>query len=229
MTIFKDAVGDSVNNALHIAKDISGQLRLFVCNNDKSIRVFSLPRMSLTHHIDCLPAPVNYAALSPDGASLAFVGDCNQCFLYRATPSGYQKLCALSEAEDSGMCCAWNSSGSCVASAAQDGTLCVWDIRSAKLVAKYGSRTAFRAVKFSNGPIDLLAFSEHDTHVHLVDSRMYGDRQLIRIDSPDLEADISGLAFSPDSSRFYVGACEGVNEYAIDTAARCNFQCGALI
>jgi WD40 repeat protein len=137
----------------------------------------------------------------------------------------------MTEAEDSGMCCAWNAMGSCIASAAQDGTLCVWDVRSFKLVAKYGSRAAFRAVKFSGAasPVDLLAFSEHDSTAHLVDSRMYGTRQLLRVDVPAPEADISGIAFSRDGSRFYVGLCEGINEYRVDTAARCSFQHGCLI
>lgn len=228
-TLFKDTVGGSVNNALHIARDVSGEMRLFVCNNDESIRVFSLPRMSLAAHIQGIPAPVNYASMSPDGQHLACVGDCELVFIYKASPTGYHRVSTLSEANDSGMCCDWNQSGTCMAAASQDGTLCVWDIRSGKTVAKYSSRASFRAVKFSAGPVDLLAFTEHDTAFHLVDSRMYGTQQVVQIAAPEVEADISGLAFSPDGSRVFVGTCDGINEYVVDVAARCSFQCGALI
>jgi len=228
-TLFKDTVGGSVNNALHLARDASGEMRLFVCNNDESIRIFSLPRMTVAHHIQGIPAPVNYASMSPDGNHLAFVGDCELVFVYKATPSGYQRLTTVSEAEDSGMCCDWNAAGTCVAAAAQDGTLCVWDIRSGRTVAKYGARSPFRAVKFSSGPADLLTFTEHDTAAHLVDSRMYGMEQVINVASPEMEADISGVTFAPDGSKLYVGTCDGINEYSVDMRRRCSFQSGSLI
>lgn len=37
---------------------------------------------------------------------------------------------------------------------------------------------ACRCIKFGEGPVDLMAFSEHSSHCHLVDSRAYHDRQV---------------------------------------------------
>eukprot|EP00191_Tetraselmis_sp_GSL018_P012966 CAMPEP_0177587326 /NCGR_PEP_ID=MMETSP0419_2-20121207/5578_1 /TAXON_ID=582737 /ORGANISM="Tetraselmis sp., Strain GSL018" /LENGTH=257 /DNA_ID=CAMNT_0019077341 /DNA_START=599 /DNA_END=1372 /DNA_ORIENTATION=- len=231
-TIFKDSCGHSVNNALHISRDLSGEPRLFVSNNDKSVRVFSLPRMALIDHIQALPAAVNYSALSPDARHLAFVGDCDHTFIYAATPTGHRRLRVFAEARDCGMCCSWNAAGSCLAAAAQDGSLCVWDVRSHKLVAKYSAQAPLRAVKFSSGPVDLLAFTEHTCNAHLVDSRMYGSHQMLQLQQsafPDMEINISGVAFNPMGSRLYIGTEHGINELAVDTVLRRSFKQGCII
>lgn len=125
-----------MNNALHIGKDNSGELRLFLSNNDKTVKVFSLPSMTVIVTLT-FPIAINYASLSPDGNFLVAVGDSNQTYLYSAVQnSGYQRIRTFSEASDSGMCCAWNSSGMCFASASQDGSVCVWDLRSTKVGVK---------------------------------------------------------------------------------------------
>ncbi len=135
-TICKNYVGGNVNNALHIGKDSSGELRLFLSNNDKTVKVFSLPSMTVIVTIT-FPIAINYASLSPDGKYLVAVGDSNQTYLYSAVHSSeYQRIKTFSEASDSGMCCAWNSSGMCFASASQDGSVCVWDLRSTKVLTK---------------------------------------------------------------------------------------------
>lgn len=72
------------NSAAHAC---AGKLRLFVSNNDMRLRVFDVPSMRLVDNIPCL-APVNYAALSPDGALLACVSDSEETRLYHAAPSG---------------------------------------------------------------------------------------------------------------------------------------------
>jgi hypothetical protein len=41
--------------------------------------------------------------------------------------------------------------------------------------------------------------------------------------SPDLEPDISGLAFSPSGRRLYVGTEAGLAAYDVDTMARRSF------
>lgn len=65
----------------------AGQLRLFVSNNDRTVKVFDLPSMRLMSTISC-PVAVNYAALSPDGNYLACVGDSGATHIYRAAPTG---------------------------------------------------------------------------------------------------------------------------------------------
>eukprot|EP00882_Tetradesmus_deserticola_P034469 GHRQ01039551.1.p1 GENE.GHRQ01039551.1~~GHRQ01039551.1.p1 ORF type:complete len:193 (+),score=61.16 GHRQ01039551.1:151-729(+) len=89
---FKGSVGSTVNNALHVAPHSNGVARLFVCCNDSSIKVFSLPSMASVTVIRC-PCPINYAALSPDGQHLVAVGDCNPTLVYQATPTGACGYC----------------------------------------------------------------------------------------------------------------------------------------
>lgn len=38
---------------------------------------------------------------------------------------------------------------------------------------------ACRCIKFGEGPVDLMAFSEHSSHCHLIDSRAYHERQAL--------------------------------------------------
>merc|ERR1711916_283351 len=105
-------------------------------------------------------------------------------------------------------CCAWNSSGMCFASASQDGSVCVWDLRSTKVLAKLQTqdKNACRVVKFSSGLTDLMAFSEHHSRFHIVDARTFAYEQVV---SAAPERDISGLCFTPNGSKVY--SCIGDN------------------
>ena len=51
--------------------------------------------------------PINYAALSPCGTSLACAGDTPTVLLYAAREAGYALSASFTEARDVGMCCAW--------------------------------------------------------------------------------------------------------------------------
>eukprot|EP00879_Flechtneria_rotunda_P017916 GHRR01018778.1.p1 GENE.GHRR01018778.1~~GHRR01018778.1.p1 ORF type:complete len:320 (+),score=107.99 GHRR01018778.1:118-1077(+) len=214
---FKGAVGTTVNNALHIASLSSGEHRLFVCCNDSTIKVYKLPGMEGATTIRC-PAPINYAALSPDGSHLVAVGDCDPTLIYQATPTGYTLLTSFTEACDVGMCCCWNHHGTLFASCHQDGAVAVWDQRSGACVARLALASAARCIKFSPAPLDLLAVSEHEDRVCLVDARCWGRRQVLAA-SQDAGAglagsparasrpvDVSGIAFTPSVSQ--LGAWE---------------------
>ena len=230
-TIFSQLLGGNVNNALHVGRDQAGNLKLFVCNNDDTIKVFSLPDMALAATIMC-SVPINYCALSPDGRSLACVGDNNDVHLYRCSHHGDQflKIKRLSEAHDHGMSVAWNPSGSCFAAASQDGLVCVWDVRSQRPMAKFSTSLACRSLKFSRGPVDLLAFAEHEENIHLVDARTFATRQTIRVGSPGMDSsNISGIAFFPDGSHIYAGLDDSISLYEIDTSMRRSFPQGCLI
>ena len=68
------------------------QLRLYVCNNDQSVRVFDLATMRQLASI-ATPTPSNHCALAPGGDMLACVGDAPDrgapaVYLYRPTPAG---------------------------------------------------------------------------------------------------------------------------------------------
>ena len=221
--IFKGNCGGSVNNALRIARDASQRLRLFVCNNDDTVKIFSVAIGALVGIVRC-PVAINHCAISSDGHLLACVGDNRHTYIYQATPSGYRSVLVYTEASDAGMGCDWSPSGSLVAAASQDGMTCVWDHRTSQLVAKFNTQLACRNVRFSPAPLDVLAFSEHRGRVHIADSRMWPRKQVLHVSgTPELEPDISGIAFSPGGEVLYAGMEDSISAYYVDTGARRSF------
>ena len=168
-------------------------LLLFICNNDRSIKVFSLPEMDSITTLN-FPVPVNYSANTHDASYLLSVGDDIYTYLHQATDEGYRKLARLTGYQNVGMCCAWDPQGVRFASASQDGRVCVWDRRSCKIVNTFKASSACRNVKFSCFPMDLMAFTEDRGACHLVDARNMKARQVLKTGDDD----ISGLCFSPD-------------------------------
>eukprot|EP00158_Paraphelidium_tribonemae_P002932 Partr_v1_DN25787_c0_g1_i1_m74524 putative Uncharacterised protein domain (DUF2415) len=129
------SVGGSINNALCIARhphttdSQNSDVRLLVCNNDESIKVYNLPSLQRITTIG-LTTAVNYASVSPDGRKMCAVGDSNQVFIYDVSPSGfYQRLATLTATNDAGFSCSWNHSSDKLAVATQDGYVSVWDMR----------------------------------------------------------------------------------------------------
>lgn len=138
-----------------------------------------------------------------------------------------------------GMCCAWNQHGTLLASCHQDGAVAVWDARSGSCVARMQLGNAARCLKFSAAPLDLLAVSEHDERVVLVDCRAWHMRQTVFVPpspashhqgSPGGRGlNISGLAFTPSGSRLWVGldtCCVGVD---IDNVKRRTFGVSSVL
>ncbi|KAI8585750.1 WD40-repeat-containing domain protein [Geranomyces variabilis] len=232
------SVGGSINNAMSISRHLNGT-RLLICNNDETIKVYSLPGMQRIQTIS-LPTPVNYAAVSPDGRKMVAVGDSSDVFLYDVSASeGYTKIATLAGTPGSGeagFSCAWNQSSERFAVASQDGFVSVWDIRSTEKIAKLGAKQnpqmkgACRSVKFSpTGSIDLLLFSEHMSYINVVDARTFNDRQTIRVAPSSSDQHISGISFSPCSKTIFVGMESNVWEYSVDTVGRRCFPEGSII
>ncbi|KAI8830741.1 WD40-repeat-containing domain protein [Chytriomyces cf. hyalinus JEL632] len=228
-------VGGSINNAMTISA-YHNQARLLICNNDETIKVYSLPSLQRITSIS-LPTAVNYCSVSPDGRKLCAVGDSNQVFLYDVGPGGsYQRVQSLTAVSDACFSCAWNQSSDKFAVATQDGFACVWDIRSTEKVAKLPTKQnpqvkgAARSIKFSpSGSIDLLLFSEHVSYVNLVDARTFNECQSIRVAPPHCDQHISGVSYSPDSKSIFVGLETTVLEYDVDTMSRRSFPEGSII
>ena len=132
-------VGGSINNALCISHH-GGQDRLLVCNNDESLKIYSLPGLERVASIS-FPTAVNYAAVSPDGKKLAVVGDSSEVFLYNITASGsYEKISSLRGTNDAAFSCSWNQTSEKFAISSQDGFVSVWDIRSSEKLAKLATK-----------------------------------------------------------------------------------------
>lgn len=231
-------IGGSINNSLCISK-VGGESRLLVSNNNSVIKVYTLPSMTGVTTIQQGVA-VNATAVSPDGQFMVTVGDNRKVMLYGVSSSGsYGRITALSEYSDNGFSCAWSPSSMHFAAASQDGRTIVWDRRSdrkplARLrssVALYSDRGACRLVRWApTASADLLMFAEHSSRVHLVDARDFATEQVLALDSgPFGERDVSGVAWSPDSSRLYIGASDFVEEYEVDVVGRRRFGDSSVI
>ena len=96
-------VGGSINNALCITKhpNNNDQLRILICNNDETIKVYSLPDLQRITSLS-FPTAVNYASVSPDGSKMVVVGDTSQVFLYHISSNGtYEKVSSMTGSSES--------------------------------------------------------------------------------------------------------------------------------
>ena len=78
-TLHTLSLGSSINNAVCISPP--GRDRVLVSSNDYCVRVLSLPDL-LVREVIHLPAPVNHASASADGARMAACGDMDTVFLF---------------------------------------------------------------------------------------------------------------------------------------------------
>ncbi|KAG0171438.1 hypothetical protein DFQ30_000944 [Apophysomyces sp. BC1015] len=136
--------------------------------------------------------------------------------------------------EESAQCCGWNQTSEIFAVTSQDGYVNVWDIRQAHKLCRLGSaetrstRKAARSIQFSKGPLDLLAYTEHVSHVNIVDTRTFESRQVMRLSPAEMDYHISGLSFSPDNRSLFVGLENSLVELAVDVNTRRQFAGGRL-
>ncbi|KAK0928775.1 hypothetical protein LTR91_004162 [Friedmanniomyces endolithicus] len=82
-----ERIGEEIVNSIsiHRIQDESAHLDDIVAvltNNDKTVRVYSLPQSLETTVLD-LPFAMNHATISPDGQTLVAVGDFNQAYLFQ--------------------------------------------------------------------------------------------------------------------------------------------------
>ena len=67
---------------------------MLICNNDETIKVYSLPGLQRITTLT-IPTAVNYCAVSPDGKKMIVVGDSTQIFMYDVRSGGYHKSATL--------------------------------------------------------------------------------------------------------------------------------------
>jgi WD40 repeat protein len=233
--IFNSTVCNTVVNSLSISSDSEDDPStacLYVSSNARKVLVYRLPSMELLSDLS-FPFSINYSSVSPDGRFLAAVGDGPRVFLLnrQAGQEWVQNSELLGGSSDISVSCAWSESGSTLASAHQDGIVCVWDVRKAsstgppmkRLNASQtsSSKGSCRNVKFSRGtPVDLLAFSEHTTFVHVVDARDFASEQLVRVHPSVRDHNVAGIAFSPLSKQLFVGLEDSLSVYDVLSGSR---------
>jgi hypothetical protein len=86
-TVKVERIGEEIVNSIsiHRIQDEEAHLDDIVAvltNNDKTVRVYSLPQRLETCVLD-LPFAMNHATISPDGTMLVAVGDVNQAYFFR--------------------------------------------------------------------------------------------------------------------------------------------------
>ncbi|KAI8342154.1 WD40-repeat-containing domain protein [Chlamydoabsidia padenii] len=225
----------SINNGLCFSKSRQ-DLRLLVSNNDATLRIFSVPLLQQLETIE-FQSPVNQASVSPDESMMVSVGDDSTVHLFKLNSNGhYEKMSTMAASRDANFSVSWNHSSEKFAVASQDGTVHVWDIRSQVPLCKFGgeqntiTKTAARCVKFSQGgAVDLLAYSEHVSHVSIIDARTFDTQQILRVGPANRDTSITGLSFSPDSHKMFVGLENAILEYQLNTGSRRQFPGGSLI
>lgn len=227
-------IGGSINNCLAISTAQGGP-HVYVGNNDETIKVISVPGMGAVTTIP-VGCAVNYLAISPDQTRMACVGDSREVLVFDISGREPYKVISTLKMDDSGFSVAWSPSGSLLATGSQDGTCHVFDTRSAhRLVHLHGSQDtpkgAIRNVKFSPsvGSVDLLAFSEHTCTINLMDTRTWDQQDQIRVSPPDVDVNISGMAWAPDGRSLCVGLENGVLEYKVNLRARYAFPTGSIL
>lgn len=65
--------------------------------------------------------------------------------------------------------------------------------------------------------------------MNLVDARTFDDVESIRVSPVDVDVNIAGLAFAPDSKSIMVASENGTLEYRIDMRARHSFPAGSIM
>lgn len=182
-------LGSLINNSVSMHKDSNYKYTSFACNNDQSLYSLELNDrgMEATGSID-LEFPLNNSCLSPDRNTLAVCGDVGKVVLLRRdegfTHSSRKETIATNH--DCGFSIDFNPSGLYMATAFQEGTCLIHDVRNLKspLHSIVSTRRncqsgAFRRCKFSGSTDDLLFISEHTSRVHMVDVRDYNNHQVV--------------------------------------------------
>ena len=193
------------------------------------------PRVQVTQTSRTLfETPINYTSVSPDGTRMACGGDSHCVYVCEARPDGsWATSRSLREFSDAVMMCDWSPSQPIFAAVSQDGTCAVWDVRQRRVVAHFSAQGAIRAVKFSAGPMDLIALAECERSIRLVDARVMNRWQKLSLPPPEsLQARddlISGLAFTPDGTSVVSGTEAAIFQWDINTTTRRTFSDGCLI
>ncbi|OBA23224.1 hypothetical protein METBIDRAFT_34269 [Metschnikowia bicuspidata var. bicuspidata NRRL YB-4993] len=176
-------LGGMINNAVKIyaQQNSAAAYTAYACNNDLGLYRIDVSDAGVRgdRRIVCDPdTSLNNVHLSADGRMLTATGDSGAVFLVDpALPDPVVRT--ISTPHDSGFGISYHRNELVFATAFQDGTCCMFDLRntSSPLHEVRSTRAghqlgAFRTCRFLHSPVhDLLAVLEHLGRVHLVDVR----------------------------------------------------------
>eukprot|EP00186_Timspurckia_oligopyrenoides_P000399 CAMPEP_0182443876 /NCGR_PEP_ID=MMETSP1172-20130603/2487_1 /TAXON_ID=708627 /ORGANISM="Timspurckia oligopyrenoides, Strain CCMP3278" /LENGTH=340 /DNA_ID=CAMNT_0024639277 /DNA_START=119 /DNA_END=1141 /DNA_ORIENTATION=- len=217
--------------------------QMFICNNNNSIHIVSLPDLDTVDKLSTPHAP-NSCALSNDSRMLLSGGDCGDIILHSSRSDGsFEKVASVTNniLRDAVICCAWDSNGNRFAVGGDDGFVLIYDLRklshplSKIRSSQKGVKGSIRTVKFAKAAcVDLLAFSEHVNVVHVIDCRdlSLNDCQSQQISVPNSNAcrdvNIAGLCFTSDATQLAFATEASLSFIPIDHARRRAFGYSAI-
>ncbi|XP_052732131.1 uncharacterized WD repeat-containing protein C2A9.03 isoform X2 [Vigna angularis] len=193
---------NAITNAVDVYRNPAGSLRVITANNDSQVRVFEAENFA---SLGCFNYDwsVNNISVSPDGKSLAVLGDSTECLIADANTGKITG--SLKGHLDYSFASAWHPDGRILATGNQDTTCRLWDIRnlSQSMAVLKGRMGAIRALRFTSDG-RFLAMAEPADFVHVYDSHSgYVEGQEI-----DLFGEIAGISFSPDTEALFVGIAD---------------------
>jgi WD40 repeat protein len=241
----KSQLSTQINNNIFLYTALDGTRRALVGyspyklnisnirNNDHSVKIWNIDKWRSDGTIK-LPVAINHCSVSPDKTSMICAGDSSDVFLFDISTTGsFHHQATFKASEDSSFSTAFSCTSSVFAVASQDGIVSVWDRRFARTAtpatnsgklkmlkttrpgSPYG---AARLVRFSQGPLDLLMFTEQKEYVHLVDARTFEKTQILSVGEPGdstREVDIGGASFAPDGKSIIVGSERAIWQWVI--------------
>lgn len=193
-----------ITNHVHLFKDRHTYTpQAILSSNDHSLRVLDCATNTFKYKFP-FKAAVNCSATSPDGRLRVVAGDFPETLITNAETG--ETLQTLSAHEGDAFACAWADDGIHVASAAQDGTIAVWDARTWRPLALLPSELSIpRVLKFSpvgSGP-RVLVSAEADDYVSIINATTFASKQTF-----DFFGQTGGVDFTPDGQSLFVANSE---------------------
>ncbi|KAM7516800.1 hypothetical protein LguiA_006383 [Lonicera macranthoides] len=193
---------NAITNAVDLYDNSSGSMRVMTANNDAQVRIFDTVNFTCINKFS-FPWSVNNTSVSPDGKSVAVLGDSADCFV--ADAQSGKVIGTLKGHLDYSFASAWHPDGQILATGNQDTTCRLWDIRNLleSVSVLKGRMGAIRGIRFTSDG-RFMAMAEPADFVHIFDTRSdYAVGQEI-----DLFGEIAGISFSPDTEALFVGIAD---------------------
>eukprot|EP01024_Parvocaulis_polyphysoides_P015872 TRINITY_DN17016_c0_g1_i1.p1 TRINITY_DN17016_c0_g1~~TRINITY_DN17016_c0_g1_i1.p1 ORF type:complete len:433 (-),score=51.56 TRINITY_DN17016_c0_g1_i1:202-1500(-) len=176
--------------------------RLVTANNDQVVRVFDTEAFKVSNELS-FDWAVNFARVNPTHQNiLAVVGDDPEAVLSDIRTQN--PIARVPGHEDYSFAVDWHPNGTIFATGNQDFTARIWDIRKTEQCLRIlpGTGGAIRSIRFSQDG-RFMSMSEPVDFVHVYDVKENFNR--CQNEELDFFGEITGISFSPDSERLFIG------------------------